>query len=127
MKYTVKLNDTKYVVEIENSTATILDKLKEQGKVETNIEQDDYYDIPDFDFSDDAAAGSNTVVSKLPGTVIKIIAEAGKAVKKGDALMVIESMKMENEIIAEHDCTVQSVLVKVGDYIKKEQPLLTTD
>lgn len=127
MKYTVKLNDMKYVVEIENSTAAILDKLKEQGKAEAAIEQDDYYDIPDFDFSDDAAAGSNTIASKLPGTVIKIIAEAGKAVKKGDVLMVIESMKMENEIVAEHDCTVQSVSVKVGDYIKKEQPLLTTD
>lgn len=127
MKYTVSLNNTKYVVEIEDSIATIVDKSADQNKLYPDTDSNDYYDVPDFDFSDNESENSTTLVAQLPGMVIQVCVGEGTTVKKGDVLLVIESMKMENEIVAEHDCKILEVSVKVGDYVKKDQPLLATE
>jgi biotin carboxyl carrier protein len=50
----------------------------------------------------------------LPGNVVKILVSAGQAVKRGDTLLVMEAMKMENNIMAEKDGTVKAVYVEVG-------------
>ena len=58
-----------------------------------------------------AAAGGEKVTSPLPGTLLRIIAKNGTAVKKGDLLCIVEAMKMENEIFSPADgvvCTVAS-------------------
>ena len=61
-----------------------------------------------------AAAGSIKVTAPMPGTILSVKAEAGKAVKKGDVLVVLEATKMENEICAPEDGTVASVHVEKG-------------
>ncbi|MCQ2197594.1 MAG: biotin/lipoyl-binding protein [Bacteroidaceae bacterium] len=58
--------------------------------------------------------GPANVNSELPGTVTKIVAQAGQHVKRGDVLLVIESMKMANDIVSEVDGTVQRVAVSEG-------------
>ena len=60
------------------------------------------------------AAGSVKVTAPMPGTILSINAQAGQAVKKGDVLVVLEAMKMENEICAPEDGTVASVHVEKG-------------
>ncbi|MDD6479586.1 MAG: biotin/lipoyl-binding protein [Oscillospiraceae bacterium] len=60
------------------------------------------------------AAGGETVTSPMPGTILNVVATNGAAVKKGDVLMVLEAMKMENEIMAPCDGTVASVNVTKG-------------
>jgi biotin carboxyl carrier protein len=50
----------------------------------------------------------------MPGTILKVNVSNGQAVKKGDVLMVLEAMKMENEILAPNDGTVSSVNVNQG-------------
>ncbi len=58
-----------------------------------------------------AQAGSKTVTAPMPGNILKVNVQNGQAVKSGEVLMVLEAMKMENEIMAPCDCTVASVNV----------------
>ena len=58
--------------------------------------------------------GGETVSSPMPGTILSVNVTSGAAVKKGDVLMVLEAMKMENEIMSPCDGTVTSVNVSKG-------------
>lgn len=60
------------------------------------------------------AAGGETISSPMPGTILSVNVQNGASVKKGDVLMVLEAMKMENEIICPVDGTVASVNVQNG-------------
>ena len=72
-----------------------------------------------------AAAGGEPVVSPMPGTIINVPVKAGQAVKKGDVLVVLEAMKMENEIKAAKDATVASVAVSKGESVDTGTVLVT--
>ena len=61
-----------------------------------------------------APAGAQTISAPMPGTILKVNVSNGQAVKKGDVLMVLEAMKMENEILAPNNGTVSSVNVTQG-------------
>lgn len=69
------------------------------------------------------AAGSVKVASPMPGKILAIKANAGQAVKKGDVIMILEAMKMENEITAPEDGTVASINVAVGDSVESGDTL----
>ena len=71
-----------------------------------------------------APAGGKKVVSPLPGSVIKVLVAEGQAVKKGDTLLTLESMKMENTIAAECDGTVKQVAVKAGQTVMQDDLLV---
>ncbi|MBR2025055.1 MAG: biotin/lipoyl-binding protein [Clostridia bacterium] len=60
------------------------------------------------------ANGGETVSAPMPGTILKVNVTNGQKVKKGDVLMILEAMKMENEIMAPCDATVASVNVNNG-------------
>ena len=65
-----------------------------------------------------------TVKSPLPGSIMKVLVAAGKAVKKGDVLLTMESMKMENNVCAEADGTVKAVFVEPGKNVMQDDKLL---
>ena len=71
------------------------------------------------------AAGAEVVSSPMPGTIVNTVVSAGQAVKKGDVLVVLEAMKMENEIMAPHDATVAAVHVNKGDSVESGTPLVS--
>ncbi len=71
-----------------------------------------------------APAGSKKVVSPLPGSIIKVLVSEGQAVKKGDILLQLESMKMANDIAAECDGTVSQIAVKAGDNVMQDDLLV---
>lgn len=70
-----------------------------------------------------ANADVKTVKSQLPGSIIKVVAEVGQAVKRGETVMTIESMKMENTIAAECDGTISKIYVEPGKNVMQDDKL----
>ena len=71
-----------------------------------------------------APAAGLQVKSPLPGSVIKVLVSEGQAVKKGDTLLTLESMKMENAIMAEADGTVKQIAVSAGQNVMQDDLLI---
>ena len=71
-----------------------------------------------------APAAGLQVKSPLPGSVIKVLVSEGQAVKKGDTLLTLESMKMENAIMAEADGTVKQLAVTPGQNVMQDDLLI---
>jgi biotin carboxyl carrier protein len=68
-------------------------------------------------------SGKEVIESHMPGLIVKINVESGQSVRKGDGLLVIEAMKMENEIRAPQDGIIEKIIVKEGQEVKGGQPL----
>lgn len=64
------------------------------------------------------------VLSPLPGSIIKINVNVGDSVKEGDCLIVMEAMKMENNVIAEKGGTVKSIKVGIGETVLQGDTLM---
>jgi biotin carboxyl carrier protein len=64
------------------------------------------------------------VVAPMPGKVLEVMVSEGQAVEKGDSLLILEAMKMENIIKAPQDATVRSVHISAGDSVEKGAELV---
>jgi biotin carboxyl carrier protein len=67
---------------------------------------------------DDDTGGAGVVKALMPGRIARILVETGAAVRKGAGLLVLEAMKMENEIQAPADGVVDQIFVKAGDTVE---------
>ena len=72
-----------------------------------------------------AGAGAVKVAASVPGKVLKIAASVGQAVKAGDNIVILESMKMEIPVVAPEDGTVAGINVSVGDAVESGDVLAT--
>lgn len=105
--YKIKVNGKVYEVEVESVTeskATIKEEITAKPL--------------------SSSTSGQTVASPMQGTILKSHAQKGKTVKKGSVLFVLEAMKLENEILAPADGTIQDILVSVGQKVDANQPLL---
>ena len=101
-------------------------KVTVNGNVyEITLEVIDKADIKAAPAAAPASAGATTVSAPMPGNILKVNVSAGQAVKKGDVLMILEAMKMENEICAPADGTVASVNVNSGATVESGAVLCT--
>lgn len=91
-KYRVSVNGTAYEIELEELTGA----------------------APAASTPAAAPAGGENVTSPMPGTILSINVASGDAVKKGQVLMILEAMKMENEIMCPRDGKVLSVNISKG-------------
>ena len=71
------------------------------------------------------AAGSVPVTAPMPGKILGVKLQAGAAVKRGQVILILEAMKMENEIVAPQDGTIASINVAVGDMVEPGATLAT--
>ncbi|MBR4910137.1 MAG: biotin/lipoyl-binding protein [Clostridia bacterium] len=91
-KYRVNVNGNTYEIELEEITGAASAPAKPQAPAQT---------APASDPAQAPAQGDGEkVVSPLPGNILSVSVKEGDTVKKGDLLMVLEAMKMENEIMA---------------------------
>ena len=70
-------------------------------------------------------AGAAKITAPMPGTVLGVKVNSGDAVKKGQVMLVLEAMKMENEIVATQDGTVASINVAKGSSVNAGDVLLS--
>lgn len=71
------------------------------------------------------AQGGVKVNSPMPGKILGVKANPGQAVKKGQVILILEAMKMENEVVAPNDGTIASINVSVGDMVESGDVLAT--
>ncbi len=71
------------------------------------------------------AQGSVAVTAPMPGKILDVKTSVGQAVKKGQVLLILEAMKMENDIVAPEDGTVASINVSVGASVEAGETIAT--
>ena len=109
-KYKVNVNGTVYEVEIEEMSA---------GQAASAAS------APVQQAAPVANGEGEAVTAPMPGTILSVNVSAGDSVKKGQVLMILEAMKMENEIMAANDGVVTSVSVTKGASVQSGDALCT--
>lgn len=72
-----------------------------------------------------AGAGAIAIEAQVPGKIFKVEGAVGQAVKRGETVLILESMKMEIPVVAPEDGTIASIDVSVGDAVEAGDPLAT--
>lgn len=115
-KFNIKVNGTAYEVEVEEvKTAAPAPAAKPAAKPEAAPAPAASAAAP---APAQVGAGDTAVSAPMPGKVVKIVAQAGQQVKKGDVVLILEAMKMQNEISAPADGTIKSINVAAGQGVK---------
>ncbi|MBS2212253.1 biotin/lipoyl-binding protein [Carboxylicivirga mesophila] len=112
------VNGTQYEVEIHQEVA------KKSAKTPKLVRKEIQRKPGEGFITKNAGGGAIKVNAPLPGNIFKVLVKEGDAVKKGDVLLVMEAMKMENNVLAEKDGTVTSVKVSVGDAVLQNDVLI---
>ncbi len=122
MKYYVTLNNKNYEVEVEETEAVIT---AVTDVVAASVAAAPAAAAPAAAApAAPAVSGDGTPVkAPMPGTVLSVSAAAGQQVKSGQVIMILEAMKMENEIIAPCDGTVKQILVQKGSTVETDSVL----
>ncbi len=128
MKYKVNLNGKIYEVEVEEGKAMLLDEYEAKAPAQPAAAAP-AAPAPAAAAPAPAASAAPTaagfnVTSPLPGNILSINVQNGQSVKAGDVLIVIEAMKMENEVLAPQDGTVKQILVSKGAVVATGDTLL---
>lgn len=105
-KMKIKVNQNIYYLDIRDQFDELLKNLGLEGLNSSKIKE---------------------IKAPMPGLVLKIVAKEGDELKKGDNLLVLEAMKMENMIKAPADIKIKKIMVKEGDKVDKNQILLSLD
>lgn len=131
-KYVVTLNGKNYEVEVEKNTAKITNTTAAAAPAAAPAPKAAPAPAPVATPAPAPApapvaaapAGGANVTAPMPGTVLNVVAPVGTAVKAGDVILILEAMKMENDIVAPCDGTVASVAAK-GTSVNTDDVLAT--
>lgn len=118
--FKVKVNNKSYEVEVEevkSGTLSVMGANAKPAPVTANIKKSGAS-------KGKIAGGSFVIKAPLPGLIVEVTAEIGKAVKQGEKVLVLEAMKMENAILAPVAGTVDKICVKVGDSVNGNQEMI---
>ena len=121
MRYKVTLNNKVYEVEVEEASAMLVDEYEALAPAPVAAAPVPVAAAapaaPAAAPAPVASAAGEQVTAPMPGTILKVNVTQGAAVKKGDILVVLEAMKMENEILAPKDGTVAQIAVAKGNTV----------
>lgn len=120
--YTITVNGTPYNVTVEDATGSAAPVASAPAPAPAAAPASAPAPAP---AAAPAAAGSVSVDAPMPGNILDIKVSNGASVKAGDVLVILEAMKMENDIVAPQDGTVASVNVNKGDTVEAGQTLVS--
>ncbi len=123
-KFNIKVNGKQYEVEVEelgSSNISIERPVIEEKKEAVNPIKSEDVDIIEREIN--ISEGDETITSPMPGTILSIKTKQGADVKEGEILMILEAMKMENEILSPKSGKIKSLNVKEGDKVNTGQVL----
>lgn len=123
MKYKVKLNGKIYEVEVEKGNAELLAEYDAINAPAAAPAAAPVAAAPAAAAAPAPQASGNATPSPLPGMVVAVKKNVGDKVKAGDVIMLIEAMKMENEISASKDGTIVAILAQKGTQVQIGSPL----
>ena len=123
MKYVVTLNGKNYEVEVTEQDAVLL-SVTDAAPAPVVAPQAAPVAAAAPAAAAPVAGDGTTVPSPMPGTILSINVTVGQAVKTGDVLLILEAMKMENDIVAPCDGTIKQLLVSKGSTVNTDDVLV---
>ena len=125
MKYKLNLNGRTYEVEVELAEPMAMQEYQTYAPAPVVAAAPVAAAAPEAPVAAAPVAGDGLRVdAPMPGTILKVNVAPGQAVKEGDVLLILEAMKMENEIMASKAGTVSQVLVSKGSTVETGAPLV---
>ena len=129
MKYKITLNGKTYEVEVEKGEAIVAAEYEAAAPAApapaAPAAAAAPVAAPAAPAAPAVAVNGEVVPAPLPGAVVAVKVAAGESVKKGQVLVVIEAMKMENEVMAPRDGVVAQVIASKGASVNSGDPLVT--
>ena len=122
MKYKVTINNRTYEVEVETGEAMLVDEYEAYAPAHAAPAAPVAAAPAAAPVA--ALAAGETVASPMPGNILKINVTQGQKVNEGDVLIILEAMKMENEIAATKSGTVAQIAVSKGQVVETGTPLV---
>ena len=125
-KYHILVRHTSYqaeIVELNRGEKTVTVRVNSNTY---RVSVKDKYDelLHELGLDESNARKGGDVKAPMPGLVLNVLVEAGQKIKKGEAMVVLEAMKMENILKAVADGEVKKVLVQKGDKVEKNQVMV---
>lgn len=117
MKYEITLNGKIYEVEVEECEAVLTETAVPAAPAQAAP-------VAAAAPAQTVSAEGKSIPSPMPGTILNVNVSVGQAVKAGDVLMILEAMKMENDISAPCDGTVKQLLVSKGSTVNTDDVLV---
>ena len=118
MKYKVTLNNRVYEVEVEQGQAMLIDEYELSAPAAPAAPVAAAPAAAPAAAAPVSVAAGEPVKSPMPGNILRIEVSQGQQVKEGDVLMVLEAMKMENEIVATKSGTIAQIAVSKGAVVE---------
>lgn len=125
MKYKVTLNGKTYEVEVEHGKAVLLDEYEALAPAPAVSSAPDPVPAPVNNTPAPVSlAAGETISAPMPGNIIRVDVKEGDKVTAGQVLVILEAMKMENEIVASKDGTIAQVVTSKGAVVETGSPLI---
>ena len=129
MKYKVTLNNRVYEVEVEQGEAMLVDEYELKAPAAAApaapvAAAASAAAAPAAAPAGGALAAGEVIKSPMPGNILKILVSQGQQVKEGETLIILEAMKMENEIVATRAGSVAQIAVSKGQVVETDTPLV---